>query len=114
VSIHKERILGLAEKKNNTTWTSRRSKIKTQVIKSYKMMDVTLNAGAVNTPLAALFDFLLFGVTKQIGIDHLPSGSQYSLNVLLRMDFLNPLSAMPMRQNQISDWESTRWKAKSL
>jgi hypothetical protein len=33
---------------------------------------------------------------------------------LFKADFLNPLSAIPMRQNQLSDWESTRWKAKIL
>jgi hypothetical protein len=64
------------------------------------MMDVALNTGAIDAHLAALFDFLPWH-SQADRIDHLPREADMALMFLFKADFLNPLSAMPMRQNQL-------------
>jgi hypothetical protein len=73
------------------------------------MVDVALNTGAVDAHLATLFDFLILAVADQTGwliASHV--SADMALMFLFRADFLNPLSAMPIRQNQFKLAESTR------
>jgi hypothetical protein len=65
-----------------------------------RMMDVALNTGAVDAHLAALFDFLILGIAEQSVLIISQVSADMALMFLFRADFLNPLSAMPMRQNQ--------------
>jgi hypothetical protein len=74
-----------------------------------RMVDVALNTGAIDAHLATLFDFLIPAVADQTRVliaSHV--SADMALMFLFRADFLNPLSAMPMRQNQFKLAESTR------